>query len=107
MSNNSMGENCHVITQGNHSFAWFQRPLPLVSYDEGSERTLLVAMHMFENTHPDLEITGWQIQMANNTTNSDRQSYRGVWFHHKPKTQETPRSRPDVSSPHDVGSDAG
>ena len=88
-----LGESCLVITQGNHSFIFYTGDAPLyVENDERQEVEMmfLSVMDMFEIAHPELEISGWQIQTSIDKEGDLR--YHGVWVHHKPKTTPAPRS---------------
>jgi hypothetical protein len=68
-------------TCGNHTFIYFR---PLISqYSDGKqgEMKVLVAKDEFERNHPELEITGWQVESTQST-------FCGIWVDHKPSGKQ-------------------
>lgn len=67
-------------TRGNHSYVCFK---PSVSGGGTAEEIVLTAMQEFEENHPELRVTSWQIQ---HSPNSPTVCYLGIWVHHSPKS---------------------
>lgn len=93
-----------VVTRGNFSFVQFAVHTARDIATGGDEEKILTVLDQIEKTNPEIEILNWIVQ----TRYTGVYVYEGIWIHHKPrKPTVTSHSRSDVSSPHDIGNDAG
>lgn len=95
-----------TVTDGNNSFVylWDKDIYPKDNIGSfRSELFVLSSIASFESMFPELEVLEYQVQ-----TIESGGRYHGIWIRHKPKTATgVVRSRSNVASPHDIGSDAG
>lgn len=102
-----------IITLGDHSYIRFAPRLDTRG-DEGTiETEILGVKNKFESDHPELSVTGWQVQSlvyVSSHSSNDGVIYNGIWVDHKPsgkpskKELEKEKNRwPDPAEPNRDG----
>lgn len=69
-----------VVTVGNHSYI----PINLDGRPDQQVGVILGTLQAFESTHPNLEVTGWQIEKEQRAYNTSDYIF-GMWVDHRPK----------------------
>lgn len=92
-----------IITRGDHSYIRFAPRTTSREDDENVVETeILMIKNAFVANHPELTITGWQVQSmvyVASYSSADAVMYHGTWVDHKPSGKQKPTPKAEDFPP--------